>query len=178
MNTLKHWKTLDEHLVAENPWWEYRLRHFEIGDGVSREYHYVHTRGSSMVVPLNPAGKLMLVKQYRYLNDRESWEFPCGGVKVGSSFTQTALEELREETGCEAKNLTAIGVFNPCNGVVDELCSVYLATELQPNPRAGDVTEEFEVASVSAEAFRGMVQAREIWDGMTLAAWAMALPYL
>jgi hypothetical protein len=35
--------------------------------GGQGEYHYVHTDGSAMVVPIADTGELLLVNQYRYL---------------------------------------------------------------------------------------------------------------
>src|SRR5208283_655228 len=80
---LAHWKKLTSKIVHKNPWWNYHLDSFQIPNGVKGEYHYVHTEGSSLIIPVIDNGKIILVNQYRYLRDRESIEFPCGGVKPG-----------------------------------------------------------------------------------------------
>ena len=100
---------------------------FEIPNGFSGEYHYVHTNGSSMVIPITEEGKIILVNQFRYLCNRESIEFPCGSVKEGRSYLETAHSELEEETGYRANLMKIVGEFNPYNGVTSEICKIFLA---------------------------------------------------
>src|SRR5207244_515816 len=91
-----------------------------------------------------PGGcRLLMVTQYRYLGARESLEFPGGSVKDGATSDETARHELVEETGYTASSLVMVGAFNPCNGLTDETCHVYLAWDLQYVGSRPDDTEEF-----------------------------------
>lgn len=175
---LKHWKQLTSSIVSQNPWWTYKKDTFQIPDGVAGEYHYVYTRGSSMVVPVTEAGELLLVNQYRYLCDRESLEFPCGSINEGDDYLKTAHHELLEETGFQAGKMEKAGIFNPYNGVTSEICTVYFASELTPGKAVPDATEEFELVKYTPAAFESMVRENKIWDGMTLAAWMLVRPML
>jgi ADP-ribose pyrophosphatase len=173
---LKHWQTLSSRLLYQNPWWRYFVDQFQIpGQQIGREYHYVQTYGSCMVVPVTGDGRLLMVKQYRYLGDCISLEFPSGGVKAEQSFLQAAHAELQEETALQAAQMDYLGEFNPCKGIIREICQVFLATQLQP---AGvvkpDATEEFELFYCSPQQLDEMVGNNQIWDGMTLAAWLLA----
>jgi ADP-ribose pyrophosphatase len=170
---LRHWTTLTSKIVSKNPWWIYKIDTFQIPDGVAGEYHYVHTEGSSMIVPVTNDGKLVLVNQYRYLCGRESIEFPCGGVKAGKTYEEMAKLELEEETGLRSDEILRVGEFNPFNGVTDEICAVHIARNLQPTHAKPDTTEEFEVIRCTPDELDGMIQSNKIWDGMTLAAWAL-----
>src|SRR3972149_9814791 len=78
---LKSWKKLSEATMFRNPYWTYKRDTFELPSGKPGEYHYVHTNGSSMVVPIVVDGSMLLVNQYRCLVGRESMEFPCGSGK-------------------------------------------------------------------------------------------------
>jgi ADP-ribose pyrophosphatase len=171
---LKSWKKLAESIVLRNPWWTYKRDDIELPSGKPGEYHYVHTNGSSMVVPVLDDGKVLLVNQYRYLMDRESVEFPCGSVKDGSNHVETAGCELAEETGYSAERLVLVGEFNPYNGVTDEMCSVYVARGLRYVGEAPDETEEFEIVRATRDEIDARIGAGAIWDGMTIAAWAIA----
>jgi ADP-ribose pyrophosphatase len=173
MNMLRHWKTLTSKIVSKNPWWIYRINTFQIPDGVAGEYHYVHTEGSSMIVPVTNDGRLVLVNQYRYLCDRESIEFPCGGVKAGKTYDEMAKLELEEETGYRSDDVVRVGEFNPFNGVTNEICAIHIARNLRPTQAKPDTTEEFEVIRCNPHELDGMIQSNKIWDGMTLAAWAL-----
>lgn len=175
---LKRWKQLTSSIKFKNPWWTYKIDTFQIPDGVSGTYHYVYTRGSSMVVPVTPAGEILLVNQFRYLCDRESLEFPCGSINEGSTHLETAHHELAEETGFKAGSLVEAGHFNPYNGVTSEICHVYLGTDLTPTEAKPDVTEEFELLALTVVELEQKIATNAIWDGMTLAAWTLVKPLL
>jgi len=170
---LRSWKKLSGAVIANNGWWAYRKDEYELPSGKKGEYHYVHTNGASMVVPVTGEGKLLLVNQYRYLCGRESIEFPCGGVKDGSSYNETAWHELREETGYTSDRLSLGGEFNPYNGITDEICKVYIARELVFVGGAPDETEEFELIPLTPVELESRIASGEIWDGMTIAAWGI-----
>jgi 8-oxo-dGTP pyrophosphatase MutT (NUDIX family) len=171
---LKSWKKITESVLFRNPWWTYKRDEFELPSGKAGEYHYVHTNGSSMVVPVRGDGKLVLVNQYRYLVGRESVEFPCGSVKDGSNHDDTARHELREETGLAAKRMFPVGEFNPYNGVTDEMCRVYVARDLDHVGGTPDETEEFELVQLAPGEIEERIRSGAIWDGMTIAAWSIA----
>jgi ADP-ribose pyrophosphatase len=170
---LKELRQKRSEVILENPYWQYRLDWYEGPDGAERDYHYVHTPGSVMVIPVSGSGKFVMVQQYRYLNRRESTEFPGGGVKPEQSAEDAARNELREETGFSADKLTPIGIFNPMNGVTDELCTVFVATGLKPGTASHDTTEEFVITEISYEECLARIKSGSLWDGMTLAAIAL-----
>ncbi len=175
---LKRWITRSSEILYRNPWWTYKKDAFEIPGGVTGEYHYVHTHGASMVVPVLDTGDVVLVRQYRYLCDRESLEFPAGGVKEGHTYEQTARQELAEETGYVARILTQVGAFNPYNGVTTEICGVFLAGGLAEGNPCPDPMEEFERIICAPARLDDLIAGGVIWDGMTLAAWMLVRPHL
>lgn len=172
--TLRPWKKLSESILFRNQWWTYKRDTFELPSGRPGEYHYVHTDGSSMVIPVLGDGTLVLVNQYRYLVGKESLEFPCGSVREGSTHDETARHELVEETGYSAKGLSKVGEFNPYNGVTNEMCHVYMARDLEYLGGTPDETEEFEIVRITPAEIDERIRTGVIWDGMTIAAWAIA----
>ncbi len=171
---LKKWKKVSEKIFANNKFWTYKIDNFLIDEKFAGEYHYVQTRGSSMVIPLTSDNRIILTKQYRYLNDMDSIEFPCGGVEEGFSIEENAIKELREETGYSCNSLTKIGYFAPYSGVADEICYLYLAKDLFYSPLKKDFTEDFEIDFFTSEQIEQLIENNTIWDGMTLAAWMIA----
>ncbi len=165
------WKKFSETTLLKNPWWIYRKDETILPNGRRGEYHYVHTNGASMIVPVLNDGRIVLVNQYRYLNDRESLEFPCGGVKDGHTYEQTALHELEEEAGFIPHDLQLASEFNPYNGVTDEICRVFIAKNLVVVPSKPDETEEFEIITLEPDEVDARITSGVIWDGMTIAAW-------
>ena len=171
---LKKWKKISEKTIYRNNHWTYKLDKFEIARRMPGEYHYVHTNGSTLIIPFLPSQKLLLVNQFRYLINREALEFPCGVLEQGLTPEENAQKELREETGLEAENLIYAGKFIPYSGVSDEVCHVFIATGLSNNPLPPDDTEEFELRELSVYEFEKQIEANQIDDGMTLAAWMIS----
>jgi len=176
--TFKKWTKHSQKTLFENSHWKYNLDKFSI-DGVGEgEYHYVHTRGSTMVIPITDNNQIILIKQFRYLNQKEGLEFPCGAVEPNISLIENAQKELREETGFSADKLIEVGAFSPYTGASDEICTVFVGTELSHSPLPKDKTEEFEVLHFSFAEIEKMVKTNKIWDGLTLSAWVISLIFI
>jgi len=171
--SIKKLKTLKSISLYKNPYWEYRLDNYTLPEGKTGEYHYVHSPGSSMVVPVDDRGRLVLVKQFRYLWKMESIEFPAGGMKDPDPLV-TAKNELAEESNLAASNWKLVAEYNPFNGVTDEAARVYFASGLSKTKRDKDASEEFEVVKMAVPEFLTAVDKGKIWDGMTLSAWMLA----
>ena len=63
--------------------------------------------GAAAII-LNDHGHVLLVKQsYGHLN----WEIPGGGAEFGESIVETALREVREETGFLVKAERVTGIY-------------------------------------------------------------------
>ena len=72
-----------------------------------------------------------------------------------------------------AGRLEAVGGFNPCNGLLNEIFQVYIARDLRHVGARPDETEAFEPIRLTADEVEAFIQDGTIWDGMTMAAWAM-----
>ncbi|MBM4167634.1 MAG: NUDIX hydrolase [Ignavibacteria bacterium] len=175
---LKKWNKLSESVKFKNSWWTYKVDEFSLSDDLKGEYHYVHTNGASMIVPVLNDGRIVMINQYRYLCEKESLEFPCGGVKEGCSYDETALDELAEEAGYAAREWQIAGEFNPFNGITDEICCVYIARHLSPAEKSPDLTEEFERIILQPDEIDARIISGVIWDGMTIAGWTIAKTFI
>ncbi|MCK9211590.1 MAG: NUDIX hydrolase [Ignavibacteriaceae bacterium] len=169
-----YWQKISSQTKFQNDHWSYKIDEFQLENGERGVYHYVHTFGSSMVIPVTSDGKILLVKQYRYLNERESIEFPCGGMNEGISYKENAIKELREETGFSAGTILEIGEFAPFTGAADEISKVFLAKDLFSSPLPKDATEEFILMEKTPKEIEELISKNIIWDGLTLAAWSLA----
>lgn len=166
----RSWKTLDSRVFDDNGYWQYKIDSFEIDEQIKGVYHYVHSPGSTLVVPFMNDETILLVHQYRYLMRESFYEFPCGAIKAGLSPEENAQTELREETGYAAEHLTYIGKFAPYNGVADEWCFVYVARNLFPDPLSPEETEDLSVEPVPTLRIQELIADGRFQDGMSLAA--------
>lgn len=169
---LKKLKKISGETKFSNPWWNYNIDNYFMPNGEKGVYHYVDSRGSTMVIP-KYGDKFLLTAQYRYLNSKVSLEFPGGGIQPGIQPDANAGKELREETGYKAGELLLLGSFNPFKGVTNEICHVYLAGELSPCGNKPDDSEEFEIYLMTENDIIDKINKGEIWDGMTISAWSL-----
>ncbi|GAJ06393.1 unnamed protein product, partial [marine sediment metagenome] len=142
---------------------------FELPGGKRGNYFYMHTNGSAMTIPVTDDGKILLVKQYRYLTDNASIEIPCGGIKDGQNDTDAARAELIEETGYDCRKLKKVGKFVSYNGLSDEYCTVFVAKLLHRVGAKPDETEQIEVMSATPEEINTWIRKGKIVDGMSIA---------
>lgn len=94
-------------------------------------------------------------------------------MKEGLTHEQAAREELSEEAGYEAHELIPIGWFNPMNGASDEECYVFVARGLTAGTAHPEPSEEFEPVALTIAELEQRIAVGELWDGMTLAAYAL-----
>ena len=168
-------KKISSEVAHENrPWWNYKNDKFITPDGSQHDYYHIETGGNVIIVPVLDDGRLVLVRQYRYLNEKNSVEFPGGGINQNESVVDAANREFLEEAGYKTDNLIKIGTFEPCVGLLKDLSHVFIANELTfvQEPKSEGV-EHTEVILRRVDEFENMIKHGEIWNGQVLAAWAL-----
>lgn len=171
---MKKWKKLSTEVVHKNPWWECWHDRFRLPNGKEGDYYYMHVSGVSVAIPILGDGRIILVREYRYIFDQDCIEFPSGGREEGDDFEKTTREELEQEAGYMAGKLELVGQFTPYRGLSDEWGKVYIAADLKKTKNRLEETEEIEVLFKTPEEIDAMIESNEIWDGETLAAWCLA----
>src|SRR3989344_4392554 len=168
-------KKISTAILHKNPWWEYKCDKIIRPDGTEGEYCYTETPGNVIIIPVLDDGRLVLVRQYRYLGEKNSIEFPGGGISKDESPTDAAKRELLEESGYSTESLIKIGMFEPSVGVIKDMSHIFIANELtlMQDPKS-DEFEKTEVILRRVDEFENMIKQGEIWDGQVLAAWALA----
>jgi len=174
----KHLKKLSEEILHKNPWWSYKHDTYEKPDGCVGDYYYGETDGMVMVVPVNKKDNtLVLTLQYRYLESKQSIEFPAGGIKQGLSTLDAAKQELYEETGWVADEWRKVGEFVATNGLFKETSHIFLAYVSEQHAQQLDDTEDIEVLYRRPDEVDNMIKNNEIWDGETMASWSLVHHY-
>ena len=78
--------------------------------------------------------------------NRYSWEVPRGGSHPGeTNMLEVAKRELAEETGLQAAEWRELGPVDVCNGVADDVQTLFLATGLTQTNMQLDPEEEISV---------------------------------
>ena len=150
-----------------NPFMEIRHTHADFG-GFSKDYYVVHFGPRVGVVALN-AGKVLLVRQYRFLLDDLSWEIPGGKIDAGETIEQAGIRECLEETGVRCANLKTLVAYYPgLDNVENRTTLLYTEDIRQPKAFKADAAEVVEIAWVPMEECLKMVFSQKILDALTV----------
>jgi 8-oxo-dGTP pyrophosphatase MutT (NUDIX family) len=152
----------------ENEWIE--IQHDEVTrpDGSPGIYGVVHFRTRAVgAVVLDERNRVLLVGQYRYTLERDSWEIPEGGSPHDEDPLDGIKRELAEETGYVAASWRELIRFSLSNSVTDEEGVIYVATGLTAGTARPEPSEELEVRWVAFDDALAMVERGEIHDAMT-----------
>ncbi len=140
------WKTITSRTAYENAWLRVREDQVIRPDGKPGLYGVVEIRPSVGVVALNQRDEIVLVGQWRYALNRYSWEIPRGGsLAEEKDMLQAAQRELAEEAGVIAANWLPMGKVDVGNGVLDDVQSLYLATDLSATNTNFDPEEDISI---------------------------------
>ena len=157
--------------MLSSPYWDYFMDRYRLSTGAVKDYHYIRTADSVMIVPCLAGDRFVMVRQLRVPSQQFSLEFPGGGVRHGESAAAAAGRELREETGYETETLSQVGLLHPCNGLSSEVCTVFVAENLMPGTAHPEETEELEVVTLSQNEMALAFRSEDPLDSMTVAAW-------
>lgn len=175
------WQVKTREVLVKNRWHEYRHDAGKTDYGSAYDYYYVYKRyGSVCIVPLTTDGKLVMVRQYRYLLNDDSFELPGGGCEEIGDPQQAAQLELLQETSYRSEHWEQIGRIGVAIGHCTDMMAVFLARDCQPGTaQALEDTERgmhVELVSV-ADAYR-LVDEGNIIDSLTIAALGLARKHL
>lgn len=100
------------------------------------ELELIRHPGAAAIVPLDDAGDVVLVRQFRYAASGWLLEVPAGKLDGGEAPERCAARELEEETGLRARGFRSLGWIWTTPGFTDEKIWLYLATGLEPARQA------------------------------------------
>lgn len=171
---MKRLKKLSEETIHDNPWWTYKHDTYEKPNGETGDYYYCDAKGYAMVIPVLEDGRIVLTLQHRYLANKQSIEFPAGGIEDSADALSCAKRELKEETGCVAEDFIKLGIFEPHNSMTKDTAHVFLAKVVEQGQQQLEDTEDIEILYRRPDEIDDMIKRNDIWDGETMAAWALA----
>jgi len=145
-----------------------RVDTVRLPDGHTTEREIVEHRGAVGIVPLDGAGNVTLVRQYRKPIERAILEIPAGTLDPGEDPATCLHRELREETGLSAGKVQHLATYYSAVGFCTEEMHVYLATDLQRGQPGPDEDEFVEVVPLPLVTALRMVERGEIVDAKTI----------
>ena len=167
-------KTLSKKTLYSGRILELELQEVELPDGTRAPRELIRHKPAVGVLARRPDGAFVFVRQFRKAVERVMLEVVAGICEPGEQPAETAVRELREETGCTAAKLIELGSAFATPGYVDEEFTLFFA-ELDATAGATktDEDERVEAVVLSRAEFERMICAGEITDAKTLAAWLL-----
>ena len=141
-------------------------------DGSEADVDIVRHSGASAVVPFlsDPEGEdpqILLLRQYRYAADGYLYELPAGRLDPGETPADCAARELKEETGCTAKQMEPLITMVTTPGFTDERIHLFMATDLTHGEAAREADEFADVIVMRLSEALELIERGEIVDGKT-----------
>jgi 8-oxo-dGTP pyrophosphatase MutT (NUDIX family) len=109
----------------------------QMPDGEQVDREVLQHPGAVAVLPVDDAGRVLMIRQYRHPVSRLLWEIPAGLRDVeGEPLLDAAQRELAEETGYRASSWHVLADVFTSPGISTERVRVFLARGLAELPAA------------------------------------------
>lgn len=144
-------------------------------NGQTAPREIVRHNGAAAIVPIDAAGNVTLVRQYRVAVGRFTWEIPAGKLDSPDEDPfHAARRELEEETGLQAENWQLLNRIDTTPGFCTERIAIYLATGLSQQNAHPDEDEFLGLTKMPLDEAVALCMAGEIHDSKTLVGLLMA----
>ena len=141
---------------------------FTAPDGTVIRRDLIRHPGAVVILPVLDAGRVVLLRNHRFVVGETLWELPAGTVEPNEPLEACAKRELIEETGYRAARWRGLGYLYASPGVLDEKLHLFVAEGLTAGPASPEACEQLEPVTVAfADAIR-MCLSGEIKDAKTI----------
>lgn len=161
-------KTMKSDKLYEGKIVNLRIDTVELPDKKYSKREIVEHPGGVAVIPVTEDNKLVLVKQFRKPVERFLYEIPAGKLEINEEPRETAVRELKEETGYTANKLSYLYEFYTSPGFSNEKIYLFLGEDLVEGEAEPDSGEFIESESIAIEDLLKMIDRGEILDAKTI----------
>ncbi len=150
--------------------------HFLPND-ITRDFTVLEFEDWVNIIPLTPAGEVVMIRQWRHGVREETLEIPGGLIgPEDASPLQAASREMQEETGYTSDDIVHLGTLFPNPAIQNNRCHTFLArSAVCSGAQNLDPTEAIRVELVPLERVLAMLAQGEITHGLVVAAFAYLL---
>jgi ADP-ribose diphosphatase len=164
-------KALRRTLAAETRIFRVEQIELEFSSGTRRCFERILSGpGSVLVVPMQDARTMLLIREYAAGTERYELGFPKGIVEPGEDALEAAGREIREEIGFGARDLRLVKRLSLAPGYLQHQTDIVLAQDLYPDPAAGDEPEPIEVIPWGLDDIEALVNRDDFAEARSIAA--------
>lgn len=169
----RQWNKISSRLLSDHYVFQVREDVIQLPhNGRSATFYVLESADWVNVIPLTPAGEVVLIRQYRPGTEEVMLEIPGGMIDPEDNDPlDAAVRELREETGYAAEDMIYLGEVTPNPALFNNRCLTYLARNAYP---AGapqlDGNEDITVELVPLSSIPGLIHRGEISHALVIAA--------
>jgi len=163
-------KTLKSEKIYEGKIISLKIDTVELPDKKYSKREIVEHPGAVGVVVVNEKNNVVLIKQYRKAIEDFLLEIPAGKIELNEDPYDTALRELKEETGYTASSLTKLLSFYTSPGFANEIIHVYVALDVEAGDATPDLGEHLEIVELPIDTVLQMIKEDKIKDAKTVTA--------
>jgi ADP-ribose diphosphatase len=172
-------KTLERKLVAQTRIFRVEQVNLEFSNGNRRCFERIlGERGSVLIVPMQDAHTLLLVREYGAGTDRYEMGFPKGIVEPGEDPLEAAGREIREEIGRGARDLRLLHRVSLAPGYIQHQTHIVLARSLFPEVAEGDEPEPIEVVPWRLDDLDTLLARDDFTEARSIAALFLVRSFL
>jgi ADP-ribose pyrophosphatase len=148
-----------------------KQRSRSLRDGREHEFDLLYSPDWVNVAAVTPAGKLVLIRQYRHGSGAITTEIPGGMLDQGESPLDAAKRELSEETGYSTDHWEQIGMVEPNPAFQTNRTYTFLARDaIRTEAQHLDANEDIEVFEHPLGNVWSLVDGGEIKHALVLCA--------
>jgi ADP-ribose pyrophosphatase len=166
---------VERHVVHKGNYMEFAVDSVRGGDGRKHQRDVVLHPGAVTIVAILPDRQVLLVRQYRHAAGEALLELPAGTLDRqpdGSMEDRlvAAKRELTEETSYHADRWRQLSTFFTAPGFASELMTMFLATELSPDPdyKGADPDERLELETMPFGEALALARNNQFRDAKTI----------
>ena len=128
----------------------------------------IRHNGSVVVLAVDDAGRVLMVRQYRHAAGQFLLELPAGHIDAGEAPLAAAKRELMEETGYSARRWRPLVKYYASPGFLGETMQIYLAEGIREGTAHPEEDEKIEVQRVPLRELLAKIETGKIHDGKTV----------
>lgn len=138
-----------------------------------KEYFVTDRRGGRVGTIVLDGDKVLLVRQYRFLINGDSWELPGGGLQPGESAEDAARRECEEEASVVCKDMRRLFEYEQGVDVTQSTAVIFECRDFEVGEDLNTNEETDDRAWVPFDQCIQMILDGKIKDSMTMMALLM-----